>query len=103
MTQLSVSAVAPKHAFRNFKSYKQFEKIQPTRKQSIRLYKATETHTSEHPCNVTEKTTDQLAMDQNSLYTYNAAQVNSNYLKPRSKNEYTIIDTLLQTTFSQKL
>ena len=55
MTQLSVSTVAPKHAFRNFKSYKQFEKIQPTKKQSIRLYKATETHTSEHPYNVTEK------------------------------------------------
>ena len=81
--------------YRNFKYYKDYEKIRPVSDRLARLYASAKTHKFD---NVNDVTLDQLKfrpiMDQTGTYTYNAAQVISNYLKPLCTNEYNIKDTL---------
>ena len=81
--------------YRNFKDYKDYEKMIPVSNRPIRLYASAKTHKFD---NISDVNLDQLKfrpiMYQTGTYTYNAAQVISNYLKPLCINAYSIKDTL---------
>ena len=81
--------------YRNFKDYKDYEKMRPFSNRPARLYAFAKTHKFD---NINDVNLDQLKfrpiMDQTGTDTYNAAQVISNYLKPLCTNEYNIKDTL---------
>ena len=81
--------------YRNFKDYKDYEKMRPVSNRPAWLYASAKTHKFD---NINDVNLDQLKfrpiMDQTGTYTYNAAQVISNYLKPLCTNEYSIKDTL---------
>ena len=64
--------------YRNFKDYKDYTKMEPVSSCPERLYAFAKTHKF---------------VDQTRTYTYNAAQVISNYLKPLRINEYNIKNT----------
>ena len=81
--------------YRNFKDYKDYEKIRPVSNHPARLYASAKTHKFDK---INDVNLDQLKfppiMDQTGTYTYNPAQVISNYLKPLCTNDYRIKDTL---------
>ena len=85
----------------NFKDYKNYRKMRPVSNRPARLYASAKTHKFD---NINDISLDQLKfqpiMDRTGTYTYNAAQVIFNYLKPLCINEYSIKDTL---QFSQLL
>ena len=69
--------------------------MRPVSNRPARLYASAKTHKFD---NINDVNLDQLKfrpiMDQTGTYTYNTAQVISNYLKPLCTNEYSIKDTL---------
>ena len=74
--------------YRNFKDYKDYEKMRPASNPPARFYASAKTNKFD---NINDVTLDQLKfrpiMDQTGTCTYNAAQVISNYLKPLCINE----------------
>ena len=78
-----------------FKDFKDYEKMRPVSNHRARLYASAKIHKFD---NINDVNLDQLKfrpiMDQTGTYTYNAAQVMSNYLKPLCTNEYNFKDTL---------
>ena len=81
--------------YRNFKKYEHYEKILSTSNQPGQLYGTAKTHKFD---NTRDITVDNLKfcpiIAQSRTYTYNAAQVIANYLKPLcSNNEYIIRNT----------
>ena len=81
--------------YRNFKDHKDSEKVKPVSNCPERRYTSAMTHKFD---TMNDVNLDQLKfrqiMDLTRTYTYNVAQVISNYLKPLCINEYDIKDTL---------
>ena len=80
--------------YRNFKSHKKYKEMIPSSNQPARLFATAKTHKF--------KNIDEIAMnnlkfrpiiDQSGTYTHKTAQIIGEYLKPLSKNEFTIRDT----------
>ena len=83
-----------KFFYSNFKNYKHYEKMHPVSDWPARLYGTNKTHKLEHPQDMNRETIKfQPITHQTSTYTYNAAQVISNYLKPLCKNKYIVNGT----------
>ena len=80
--------------YRNFKKYEHNEKMLPTSNQPGQLYGTAKTHKFDNTADIT---IDNLKfcpiIAQSGTYTYNAAQVIANYLKPLCNNEYIIQNT----------
>ena len=77
--------------YRNFYTYEHYKSMYPHSNQPAKLYGTAKTHKFN---NIQEINKEKLKfgpiIDQTGTYSYNAAQVISQYLKPLSKNEFTI-------------
>ena len=80
--------------YRNFYKYKYYNKMRPDSNRPARLFGTAKTHKFE---SVDEVNVDNLKfrpiIDQTGTYTYNAAKIIADYLKPLCSNEYNIKDT----------
>ena len=78
----------------NFKKYEHYEKMLPTSNQPGQLHGTAKTHKFDNTADIT---VDNLKFSpiiaQSGTYTYNAAQVIANYLKPLCNNEHIIPNT----------
>ena len=80
--------------YRNFK-HENYDDMGPVRNQLAVLYGTAQTHKFEKLKDITPKTLQCCPIiDQTRTFTYKAAKVISHYLKPLSKKEYSISDTL---------
>ena len=80
--------------YRNFYNYENYNKMYPHSNQPAKLYGTAKTHKFKDINEITKEQIKFLPMiDQKGTYTYGAAQVISQYLKPLRKNEFTIEDT----------
>ena len=81
--------------YQNFKNYKNYEQMRSTSNQPSRIYGTAKPHKFENPDNITlEQLKLRPIIAQNGTYTYNAAQVIVDYLKPLiSHNDYIIKNT----------
>ena len=86
--------------YRNFKDHKYYKDMWPTSNQPARFFASAKTRKFD---NFSDINVEQLKLrpiiDQSNTYTYNAAKVIGDYLKPLAKNEYVIDDTLTFPTF----
>ena len=77
--------------YRNFYTYEHYKSMYPHSNQPAKLYGTAKTHKFN---NIQEINQEKLKfcpiIDQTGTYCYNTAQVISQYLKPLSKNEFTI-------------
>ena len=77
--------------YRNFYTYEHYKSMYPHSNQPAKLYGTAKSHKFN---NIQEINKEKLKfgpiIDQTGTYSYNAAQVISQYLKPLSKNEFTI-------------
>ena len=80
--------------YRNFYNYEHYKKMYPQSNQPAKLYGTAKTHKFNDTNDITiNQLKFRPIIDQTGTYTYNAAQVISQYLKPLCKNEFTIEDT----------
>ena len=80
--------------YRNFHNYERYKDMQPHCQQPACLYGTTKTHKFETLENITTTNLKFWSIiDQTGTFTYNAAKVISDYLRPLCKNEYSINDT----------
>ena len=80
--------------YRNFSSHRDYKKMTPSSNQPARLYGTAKTHKFNSTEDVTKSGLKfRPIIDQTGTYTYKTAQIIGEYLKPLSKNEYTIKDT----------
>ena len=80
--------------YRNYYNYENYHKIYPHSNQTAKLYGTAKTHKFKNVKEITkEKIKFRPIIDQTGTYTYDAAQVISQYLKPLCKNEFIIEDT----------
>ena len=78
----------------NFYTYKHYKSLYPYSNQPAKLYRTAKTHKFNNIQEINkEKLKFHPIIDQTGTYSYNAAQVISQYLKPFCKNEFTINDT----------
>ena len=77
--------------YRNFYTYEHYKSMYPHSNQPAKLQRTAKTHKFN---NIQEINKEKLKfcpiIDQTGTYSYNAAQVISQYLKPLCKNEFTI-------------
>jgi len=80
--------------YRNFQTHKKYKEMIPSSNQPARLYATAKTHKFS---NVNEISKDALTfrpiIDQTGTCTHKTAQIIGEYLRPLSKNEFTITDT----------
>ena len=80
--------------YRNFKDYENYDEMRPVSNQPARLYGTAKTHKFENLKDITPQNLKcRPIIDQIGTFTYKAAKVISNYLKPLRQNEYSISDT----------
>ena len=80
--------------YRNFHNYERYKDMQPDSNQPERRYGLAKTHKFETLEDITVANLKfRPIIDQTGTFTYNAAKVISDYLRPFCKNEYSINDT----------
>ena len=80
--------------YRNFYTYKHYKSMYPHSNQPAKLYGTAKTHKFNNIQEINkEKLKFRPIIDQTGTYSYNTAQVISQYLKPLCKNEFKINDT----------
>ena len=80
--------------YRNFHDYERYKDMKPDSNHSARLYGTAKTHKFETLEDITVTNLKFWPIiDQTGTFTYNAAKVISDYLRPLCKNEYSINDT----------
>ena len=78
----------------NSHNYERYKDTQTDSNQSVRLYRTAKTHKFQTLENITVANLKfRPIIDQTGTFTYNAAKVISDYLRPLCKNEYSINDT----------
>ena len=80
--------------YRNFKTHKKYKEMIPSSNQPARLFATAKTHKLKNNDEITISNLKFRAIiDQTGTYTHKTAQIIGEYLKPLSKNEFTIRDT----------
>ena len=91
--------------YRNFFNYEHYKDMKPDSNQPARLYGTAKTHKFEDLKDITVANLKfRPIIDQTGTFTYNAAKVISDYLRPLCKNDYSINDTQkFPTIYGEKL
>ena len=81
--------------YRHFKKSEHYDQMHPVSNQPGRFFATAKTHKFTSLNNITvENLKLRPIIDLTGTYTYNTSKVIANYLRPLSKNQYTISDTL---------
>ena len=77
--------------YKNFKDYKNYGEMKPVSNQLAKLYGTSKIHKFDYLKDMTPQNLKYCPIiDQTGTYTYKAAKVISNYLKPLCQSEYSI-------------
>ena len=79
--------------YKNFCTYEHYKSMYPHGNQPAKFYGTAKTHKFNNIQEIKEKLKSCPIIGQTRTYSYNGAQVISQYLKPLCKNEFTINDT----------
>ena len=77
--------------YRNFRSHRNYRQMTPSSNQPVRLYGTAKTHKFNSTKGMTRDNLKfRQIIDQTGIYTYKTARIIGEYLRPLSRNEYTI-------------